>query len=173
MSAPRRLASALLRAVLRMAPSHARDWAAAMLRELDFVPGEWAALFWALGSAATILRQAAAGGLHWFTQLISKQEERMNSKGKKAIGVASGALSALALAGCAFALLRLVDRLYPVLGIAHQEWTHWLTVIVIPEAVFISAAILLWRKRGPIAAGILLVAIAIGLHVVVHVATHM
>ena len=96
----------------------------------------------------------------------------MNPKGKKAIRVASGVLSALALAGCTFGMLRLIDILFPSLGIAHAEWTHWLTAIVIPEAIFITAAILLWRKRGPIAAGILLVAVAIGLHLLIHIAAH-
>ena len=172
MGAQRRLAAALLRAMLRVTPPHAREWASAMLRELDFIPGEWSALFWALGSAAAILRHAGAEWRHWFEQLISNPEEQMNPKGKKAIGVASGALSALGLAGCAFALLRLAAMLFPSLGIAHSEWTHWLTAIIIPEAIFITAAVLLWRKRGPIAAGILVVAVAIGLHVLIHVASH-
>jgi hypothetical protein len=96
----------------------------------------------------------------------------MNSKGKKAVGIASGAISALMLVGCAFALLRITDLVFPRLGIAHIEWTHWFSVIVIPEVIFLAAAIGLWRKKGPIAAGILLVAVAIGLHFVVHVATH-
>jgi hypothetical protein len=37
MGAPRNLAGALLRAVLRLAPAGSRDWALAMLRELDFI----------------------------------------------------------------------------------------------------------------------------------------
>ena len=172
MGAQRRLAAALLRAMLRITPPHAREWASAMLRELDYIPGEWSALFWALGSAAAILRHAGSEWRQWLEQLISNPEARMNPKGRKAIGVASGALSALALAGCAFGLLRLFAILFPSLGIARAEWTHWLTAIVIPEAIFITAAILLWRKRGPIAAGILLVAVAIGLHVLIHVASH-
>lgn len=172
MGAPRRLAVALIRAALRFAPPHARDWAQAMLRELDFVPGEWAALFWALGSAAAILRHSVCSWRQWLAWFKLQREERMDSKGRKAIGVASGAISALALAGCAFALLRLVDMLFPVLHIARTEWTHWLAAIFIPEAIFITAAIFLWRKRGPVAAGILLVAVAIGLHFVIHVAGH-
>jgi len=96
----------------------------------------------------------------------------MNTNGKKALGVASGVIGALALAGSAFALLRLVDLIFPVLHIARTEWTHWLAAIFLPEAVFLVAAIYLWRKRGPVAAGILLVAVAIGLHFAIHVAGH-
>jgi len=170
MGAPRRWANALLGAALRLAPPVTREWASAMLSELDFIPGEWSALFWALGSLAAIVRHA---GRNWLLNSIrSRQEKRMNPKTKKAVGVASGAISAIMLAGCAFALLRIVDLLFPSLNIAKTEWTHWLAAIFLPEAIFIVAAIALWRKRGPVAAGILLTAIAIGLHFVIHVAMH-
>lgn len=172
MGAQRRLAAWLLRAVLRLAPPASREWASAMLRELDFIPGEWAALFWALGSAAAIIRHAGRGWRQWFTQLKSNREERMNSTGKKTIGVISGAVSAIMLVACAFGLLRLTSILFPRLGIVNAGWTHMLTMIVIPEAVFIAAAVALWRKRRPIAAGILLNAVAIGLHVAIWAAIH-
>jgi len=172
MGAPRRLAYALLRLVLRLAPEPSREWASAMLHELGFIPGEWAALFWALGSAAAVFRHAGRNWRRWIPQWRSNKEGHVNSKSKKAIGIASGALAALALAGSAFALLRIVDLLFPGLGIARTEWTHWFGAIVIPEAVFLAAGILLWRKRGPVAAGILLTAVAIGLHFAIHVASH-
>jgi hypothetical protein len=60
MGAPRKLATGLLRAVLRLVPEESRQWATAMLHELDFVDGDWAALFWALGSVTAILRHAAS-----------------------------------------------------------------------------------------------------------------
>lgn len=94
----------------------------------------------------------------------------MNSTGKKALGVGMGALSALMLVGCAFALLRITDLMFPGLGLAHAEWTHWLAVIVAPELIFIVAAIALWKRKGPIAAGILTIGLMIGLHVAVHLA---
>jgi len=172
MISPRKIARALLEGAVRMAPPHTAEWAQAMLSELDYVEGEWSALIWALGSAAAVVRRSARDWRGWFRQSESNGRQPMNANGKKAIGIVSGALSALALAGCAFALLRLVDRLFPALGIARTEWTHWFGAIVIPEAIFIVAAVLLWRRRGPIAAGILLVAVAIALHVLVHVAAH-
>jgi hypothetical protein len=172
MGAPRRLAAALLRFMLRLAPQHSREWALAMLGELDSVPGEWTAFLWALGGAAAILRHAGCGWRNWITQIKSHREERMNSTGKKAIGLASGAVSALLLVLCAFGLLRLVDLLFPSLGIANTEWTHVVGIIVIPEAILIAAVVMLWRKRAPIAVGILLTAVTIGLHAVIHVASH-
>jgi len=172
MGAPRRFAAALLGAVLRLAPPITREWASAMLHELDFIPGEWAGLLWAVGSLAAIARHAGRSWMYWMIHHRPNQEKPMNPKTKKAVGVASGAISAIMLAGCAFALLRIVDLLFPSLNIAKTEWTHWLAAIFLPEAVFLVAAIALWRKRGPVAAGILLTAIAIGLHFVIHVAMH-
>lgn len=169
MGAPRKLAGALLRAVLRLAPAGSRDWALAMLRELDFIEGDWAALFWALGSAAAIVRYAASVWRNWFKSK-KKEGSGMNNMGKKALGVGLGAVSALMLAGCAFAVLRIAALLFPGLGIEHAEWTHWLAVIVVPEAIFVIAAVMLWRKKGPVAAGILTTALMIGLHVAVHLA---
>lgn len=172
MGKPRRLAAALLRAALRLAPPHAREWASAMLHELDFIPGEWAALCWALGSVGAIARRSMCEWRFWLQRVKASEEERVNSNGKRAIGIVSGAVSALMLVACTFGLLRLTDLLWPRLGIANAEWTHWLAVIVIPEAIFIAAAVVLWRKRRPIAAGILLTAVAIGLHVALHAAGH-
>jgi len=50
----RRLASAILTASVRWAPPGVREWGNAMLREMDFVEGDWAALFWAFGSATAL-----------------------------------------------------------------------------------------------------------------------
>ena len=94
----------------------------------------------------------------------------MNNPGKTALGVGLGVVSALMLAGCAFAVLRIAALLFPGLGIEHSEWTHWLAVIVIPETIFITAAVVLWRKNGPVAAGILTTALMIGMHIAVHLA---
>lgn len=172
MGAPRKLAAAMLKAALRLAPPITREWASAMLRELDFIPGDWAALLWALGSAAAIARHAGRGWLNFFKSPQANQEKAMNPTGKRAIGFASGAISALLLALTAFGLLFLADYLFPQLGIARKEWTHFLVAIVVPEAIFITAAVALWRRRKPVAMGILLTAAAIGLHVAIHVAAH-
>ena len=53
----RRLASAILATSFRWASLGVREWGNAMLREMDFVEGDWAALFWALGSATAIFRR--------------------------------------------------------------------------------------------------------------------
>jgi len=50
------LARAILKAGVRMASPEAREWGQAMLRELDFVPGDWASLWWALGSVGALFQ---------------------------------------------------------------------------------------------------------------------
>jgi len=168
MAAPRKLAAKLLRAAICLAPPQSRDWASAMLRELDFIQGDWAALFWALGSTTAILRHAISVWRTWLKQ--NQKEAGMNNKGSKAIGVGLGMLSALALVGCAFAVLRLLGFLYPALE--HSSWAYWLAVLAIPEAIFVAATVLLWRKKGPVAAGILTTGLVMALHVAVHLTLH-
>jgi hypothetical protein len=173
MGAPRKLAAALLRAVLRRAPAESRDWASAMLRELDFIEGEWAALFWALGSTTAILRHVLSGWRGWFKSKSNRKagkEAGMNNTGKKALGVGLGMLSALALVGCAFAVLRIIGTVFP--GLEHSPWAYWLAVMAIPEAIFVAATVMLWRKRGPVAAGILATGLVMALHVAVHLTLH-
>lgn len=169
MGAPRKLAGALLKGVLRLAPHASRKWAAAMLHELEFIQGDWAALFWALGSRAAILRHAASSWRKWFRNKSNK-EANMNNTGKKALGVGLGMFSALALVGCALAVLRIVGALFPALD--HSPWAYWLAVMAIPEAIFVAATVMLWRKRGPVAAGILATALVMALHVAVHLTLH-
>lgn len=169
MSAPRKLAGMLLRAMARLAPVESRDWASAMLHELDFIEGEWTALFWALGSATAILRHAASVWRDWLRSKSNKEAD-MNNTGRKVLGVGLGMLSALALVGCAFAVLRIVGILFP--GLEHSPWAYWLAVMAIPEAIFVAATVMLWRKRGPVAAGILATALVMALHVAVHLTLH-
>lgn len=52
----RGLASAILTAAVRRASPGVREWGAAMLRELDFVEGDWAALLWAIGSVTVLFK---------------------------------------------------------------------------------------------------------------------
>jgi len=168
MGAPRTLAAKLLRTVVRLAPAESRDWAAAMLRELDFIEGDWAALSWALGSLVAILRHATTA---WRARLIKKTKETaMSTTGKKTLIIAMGALCLLGLAGCAFPMLFLVPDLFP--GLRNAWWPLAPIAIAIPVIIIGFAAGFLWRKRGPVAAGVLLVVLAVAFHVAVHVAMH-
>jgi hypothetical protein len=56
MTTARRLALKISHTVLRMASPGAEDWAKALLREMDFIENDWAALLWALGGTRILLR---------------------------------------------------------------------------------------------------------------------
>jgi hypothetical protein len=172
MAAIRKLASRLLRAVARHSSSATQDWANAMFRELDFVESDWAALFWALGSAAAIFRHSVPRALRaWLEKRRDPSEgSPKESIGKKAAGVTAGIVIVVAVTSLAFVLVRQLFYAFPAWDLGSMPW--WVGMIVIPEMIFVVAAVVLWRKRKSMATGILLSAIVLAVHFVVHVATH-
>jgi hypothetical protein len=181
MSAIRKFAVWLLNIALRHAPAESRDWAEAMLRELDFIESDWAAFFWALGCTGAISWECLRGWATWlhrqFAELFgiqsSKEEIKMNSTGKKTLGVLAGMGLALALGVGAFFLRHPIGDMLLAVGIQKTMWSHVLTVILPTELIVVVAAILLWRRqRAPIAVGMLLTGLVMGVHVIVSVAGH-
>lgn len=165
MGAPRKIARKLLEMVLRHCRAESSEWAEAMLSELDFIENDWAALWWALGSVTAVCRHSA--GCMWFRR---QKGEKMNDLGKKTVGLLSGMGIAFAVLLIAFGLLIGTSVIAPSLRIDRLEWTHIVAMIVIPDAIFVTGAILLWRKRTPMAAGMLLTGVLMAVHVFVHFA---
>jgi hypothetical protein len=172
----RNLAAQLLRALLRYAPEERRAWVEAMLRELDFIEGEWPALFWALGCTTAIFRECLRGWGMWirkqFAELFeiqsNQEDNKMNSTGKKTLGGLLGAGLALALGVGAYLLRFAIANMLQAVGIAPSMWSHIFSVIVPTELIVIVAAILLWRrKRTAVAVGLLVPAVLMGAHVVI------
>ena len=179
MGTPRALATKLLRAMLRYAPEERRPWVEAMLRELDFVEKEWAALTWALGCSTAIFRECLRGWGTWIRKQCSdffkiKQTEegsRMNSTGKKTLGVVAGMGIALAFGVCAFFLAPSIATILQGLGIPRTMGSHLLSVLLPTEAILVVAAIVLWRRKlAPIAVGLLATAFVMAAHVAVTLA---
>ena len=158
MTAVRKVASALLHAVARHLPPDTQAWCQAMIRELDFIESDWTALSWALGSATALVGQSVRRSL---TSLG-------RSTGGLLSGVAIGAGVFIISAG---GVLRLLFFLFPEWRAQPVPLVEWLTAIVMPEIVFIVASMVLWRQQRPIAAGIVLTAITLMIHFVVHVAS--
>lgn len=171
MSAARKFASGLLRAVAQRSPSGSREWADAMLRELDFIENDWAALLWALGSATAIFRHSVRGWKAWFGKKSSPEEGQVDNIGKKTVGMLAGVGIAALLILCATGAVLLSIGFFPGVGPGRIAWTHWLAIISV-ETIFVIAAVKLWRKRAPMAVGILLSAIVLAAHVAIHMATH-
>jgi hypothetical protein len=172
MSAIRKLASRLLGAIARRSSSATQDWANAMLRELDFIESDWAALFWAVGGTAAIFRHSVPHALRAWLERCRDQSHgmRKESLGKKAAGVTAGIVIVLTVTSLAFVLVRQLFYAFPAWDLGAMPW--WVAMIVIPEIIFVVTAVALWRKRRSMATGILLSAIVLVVHFVVHAATH-
>jgi hypothetical protein len=148
MRAARRLAVTMLSAVSRRLSPDDRDWGQAMLRELDAIDSDWAAVSWALGSTAALFRQSVRHG--W----------------KPLGGILWGAgIGAAVFAISAGGLMRVVFYEFPAWRAPVAEW---LMAIGLPELVFVVAAVALWRSKRSVATGLVLAAITLMIHFVVH-----
>jgi hypothetical protein len=170
MSAVRQLTSKLLRGLLRHSSLSSNEWAIAMLRELDFVESDGAAIFWAIGCLAAIFKFSVRQSCFRLGD-SGRRKDLMNGIVRRALGALSGVAIAGVLAICAFGLLQLSFRFFPSFA-ERTPWLPWLTLIAMPIAAFILAAVALSRNRRSIAVGILLLAIPLGTHFAMHLATH-
>ncbi len=168
----RRLASGLLHTALRHASVETEDWARAMLRELDFIESDWSALFWALGSVTAIFRHSGREVFRRFRNRMGHKEKKMNQTGKNVAGVAAGIGIGCAIAVAVIGLWMLSRAYFPNFDAGRVPWRTWLLTLAVPEIIFITSAIWLWRKRRPMAIGILLTAIMAGAHFAMHLAQH-
>jgi len=169
----RRLASKLLVAAVRRSSSENQKWARAMLSELDFIESDWTALLWALGCTRTIFQYSVPRQLRAWIAERSSQSERPMLKHirRNASGTLSGIGIAVGVLVTAFALVRLLLILFPASTMKGVELAEMLAVIVVPETIFLIAAVALWRNRRPMAVGLVLSAVILVAHVVFHLTT--
>jgi hypothetical protein len=143
-----------------------------MLREMECIPTDWAALRWACGSTSAIFRYSLEHA--W-------RDEPGNHSGDgllKAVGKTVGGL-ALAVAFCVSVLAvwvlsftRLSTFLVPEWHLALMPWPACLGVLGMPETIFVIVAALLWRKRKTVSAGILACAVTLATHFILYVSAH-
>jgi hypothetical protein len=170
MSATRTLATRALNFVVRHSSSESQEWANAMLRELDFIENDWAALFWALGSTSAIFRNSGRRWMARIGRLREAEAPMVKSTGPRAAGIATGVAIAVVFVLCVFGVVYLLFRLFPAWDLGPVPW--WVALFVIPEIIFVFSAVMLWRKRKSMALGILLTAVAFGTHFIIHVTNH-
>jgi hypothetical protein len=157
--------------VVLRAKGRSRTWAEALLRELDFVPGEWPALWWALGGTMAVARHAGRGMVgERCRRLREWKEKAMEQMGKKAGWLVAGAVGTVALSLIALGVQLGVAELFPNLGLRNSMWIHLVMVLIIPLAICLSLAVRIWRTKRPAALGILLSAVVMSTHVVLHFA---
>jgi ABC-type Fe3+ transport system permease subunit len=172
MSRLRKFASRLLEIVVRHSCVESQTWGRAMLRELDFVESDWAALRWALGSTGAVCRHSVLWRCEtWIAQVRSLAQSQSKNVVRKAAEALSGAaLAAVVLTLCVLALVALTraSGWQLALGCRAEPWLGF----VLPETVYVVAAFVLWRRRRSAAIGVLATGVTLMTHVIVHVATH-
>src|SRR5262249_21833267 len=174
MPAIRKLAIAVLDLVVRHSPSEARSWGGAMMREMDFVENDWSAVRWALGSTTALCRYSIAQQLE---VLLHRSHHAWSLKGsaKKIPAVLSGMVAAAVVLGICLLLLSILLRASwfnsasnPALG----KLADRLLFVVIPDVLYLAAAVALWRQRKAIALGIVAAGAILMAHALVHFVTH-
>jgi len=159
MAATRDAARRVLQFVIRRAPAGSRAWGDAMMREMDFVDSDWDALLWALGSTVALCRHS----------LIEQLRNRRWSLQRNARVIAS------VLSGVAAAATVLIISMLTLQSIQRTSWyapsqgrlVELLFAVVIPDALCLLGAVILWRTHRRLASGILAAGAALGAHSII------
>ncbi len=96
----------------------------------------------------------------------------MNERGKTAIGVIAGVGIAVGVAAVILAIRFMSFQYFPDFEAGRTPWRLLFLIFVVPETIFIAAAVALWKKRRPMAVGILLSALVPSVHIAMHLASH-
>ena len=143
-----------------------------MLREMECVTTDWAALRWALGGTSAIFR---------YSMERAWRDERSDHSNDGPMKVVAKAIGGLALAVafcigvlavCILSLTRVSTFLFPEWHLAQMPWAQYMSVLGMPETIFVIVAAMLWRKRKTVSAGILACAVMLGTHFLLYVSAH-
>ena len=171
MSMTRRLASRVLTIVIRRSSGEGQRWGNAMLRELDFIQGDWAALFWAFGSTSALCRHSVTSRLRTLGYRQLNETFQLKRIAKKTTGIVAGVIVAgSVLAFCVGMLIGLIR--FASLQQEDGRLADRLLIVVIPETLYVVGIITLWRRRKSVALGILLAGMILVTHAIIHFATH-
>lgn len=172
MSLIRGFASGLLRTATRYSPAETRDWASAMLRELDSIESDWAALLWATGGMSVAFRSVGRALKGSLGTCIQEKGQLKKGIAKQVAGAVSGILIAAVLAICAYGLYRFFVHSFPSIEMGRVPWVAWLTVIAVPEMTFIAFVVGQWRRNRSMAVGIMLSGTVLAVHFAIHIMNH-
>lgn len=141
------------------------------MREVDFVESDWSALSWALGCTSALCRHSISQQLGKYLRKSSREAQSLKRAAERVPAVILGIAAAGAvLAVCILALSTLMHASWFDPGLARLA--DRLLFVVLPEAMYVAGAVLLWRRRKSVALGILAAGAILMAHAVVHLATH-
>jgi hypothetical protein len=170
MSLIRKAASRWLSLMTRYLPASGQEWASAVLREADFVEGDWPALLWALGSTLALCRYSIALKLRALNKTCREQLSAKCMARSMFPMLAGAAAAVIFLSACVaiFAGLLHASWFDPV----QQKLADRLLIVVIPETAYLAGAAALWRRKKTVAVGILGAGMLLMAHAVMHFAAH-
>jgi hypothetical protein len=161
----------VLTIVIRQLSGKGQLWGNAMLRELDFIEGDWAALFWAFGSTAALCRNSITSRLRTLGDRRFNETFQIKRIAKKTTGIVAGVIVAgSVLALCVGILIGLIR--FASLQQENGRLADRLLIVVIPETLYVVGIITLWRRRKSVALGILLAGMILVTHAIIHFTTH-
>jgi len=164
----RRAASRVLHFIVRHSPAESRRWGDAMLREMDFVDDDWAALCWALGSTVAISRRSLMQRLRnardsdaWSVNGFRRWLPRVS------VGIAAAA-AILTLSIGALSTFAHSSWFDP----SHGQLVDRVFIVAIPSAIYAFCAVALWRSRKREASGILAAGAILVAHSIMYFVTY-
>src|SRR5215472_12404762 len=170
MSVIRKAAARWLSVLTQHIPAPGREWANAMLREADFVEGDWPAVLWALGSTAALYRYTLSLELREFNKNCRQQlsAKRVATSMFPMLGGVAAAVIFLTLCIATFAGLLHASWFDP----GQQKLADRLLIVVIPETAYLASAVAFWRRKKTFAVGILGAGVLLMAHAVMHFVAH-
>jgi hypothetical protein len=165
-----KLASTFLQFVVKHLPVESQPWGRAMLREMDFIETPWGLLSWVIGGICVLFAYSVR--LQFRNSFRETLGDIRRSGSKRTI---AGLLSGLAISGILLGLCLLGYRRLeqiPRWQLRYDRLIDAVLVFLLPEAVYLLAVTLFWRRRRSAALGILLAAVALLTHVLVRHLMH-
>jgi hypothetical protein len=166
----RQLASRLLSATISGSSPASREWGNAMLREMDSVEGDWAALFWALGSS----RALCGYSLRIWLRFDRQRSEALSLEklARRIPAIVSGlAVAGIVLTICILGLISVMHQ--PWFKPEHARFVDRLLFVTVPEIVYFVSIVALWRQRRWVALGVLAGGVILMTHALIHFVTHL
>jgi hypothetical protein len=169
MSISRRTASRLLHFIVRHSPEPSRSWAGAMLREMDFMDDDWAALVWALGSATAICRLSLIQRLKGWQHGAGRAARPTRTR--RILTALSGMTAAVVILGtCAMTLAALTRASWFEPG--QEKLAGQLLVVAIPATVYLLGGVMLMARKRRVVSGILAAGATLVAHSLLYLTTH-
>jgi hypothetical protein len=155
-------ARGLLEWMVERAGAGTREWARAMLGELDEVEGDWAALFWALGGVGAVVRGSVWGWLK--RQVTFKEGMTMSDVAKKVVGLLAGVGVAMVMMVTMAVVLHIAFHVFPGFGPGRGPMGMWLGIAAVVEVLFVGTVVGLWKRQRAMAVGVLVMTVLVTAH---------